>query len=746
LIAALRSRLKSASIPARLPAAVVAVASAWFAFTAVWGMAAIPGGGHLGAGSAGTMMAAEQMIRWRIPYPARVWYTGQAPIPVNYMCHHPYGQYYVPAILYWLFGHHDFLVHLPVVPLSAATPWLLYAITRERLGRPLGAVAAAAYVVVPLAVGFSTYWNLESICIFGALLFFWGHSRHTATSRGRYLAASLAGLGVVCCGDWVGYLIVAPTLGWSFLRAFVLPPSLSPHFRFRPYARWWAASVLMMAASLAWWVGLFAHAGQIDQWLGAGDYRGGGGPSTLAEALRSRRVWIEFSFTPLAITIGKIAAPVCLLRFVASRRDEDTYAPGLLFGAAIQYVFFKKGADVHIFWPHYFAAYFALALPELVATIAAIVDGVSWLLPRSAAPRVPACLWMAFGLLPVAAMAPDAVRSLRVWRSTGGRYDDNGALIRSNVDILYVIQEVILPRTRRGTPIDAHPSLGWGWEFLWKYQGTANTAPVPATHVPADTPHPFWIARASGLDADEQRKIAAGAHVRAYGDAWIVDQREAAGALDAYAVEEREPGAFEWLAYGGTEPVRSIAHDPDPWKTWEWRTHLGQPASLPSGEPTTLDAMRVAHNVAVAGGDAEAAERWRERIDASLDRTVAATFTDGVRLIGVRLLGGAQPRIESWFERSSDEPLGEAYFDVRSTIEARAALSLIPPSSRDRDMAFPPSLPTRLWRKGFLYETEVVLDHRIGRERYLGRWRPRDGNRPPQRQDGRPETTLAVLP
>ena len=369
--------------------ALVVVASAWFTFTAVWGMAAIPGGGHLGAGSAGTMMAAEQMIRWRIPYPARVWYTGLAPVPPNFMCHHPYGQYYVPAILYFLFGHHDALVHLPVIPLSAATPWLLYGVAKERLGRPLGAVAAAAYTVVPIAVGFSTYWNLESICIFGVLLFFWGHSRHMATSRPRYFVASIAGLCVVCAGDWVGYLLVAPTLGWAFLRAFVLPRRATPHFRIEPYVRWWAVSVAVMIASLLWWLGLFAHADQIQQWLGAGEYRGGGGPSTLAEALQARRAWIDFSFTPLAIALGKIAAPVCLLRWIASRRDEGTYALGLLFGAVIQYVVFKKGADVHIFWPHYFAAYFALALAELTATVAAVADGAVKVVRGSGASRLP---------------------------------------------------------------------------------------------------------------------------------------------------------------------------------------------------------------------------------------------------------------------------------------------------------------------------------------------------------------------
>jgi hypothetical protein len=725
---------------------VVVVATIWLAFTAIWGMGGIPGGGHIGAGNAGTFMAAEQMIRWHILYPARSWYTGIRPEGAALMCHHPYGQYYVPAALYALFGHHDVLLHLPAALLSAAIPPLLYGIARERWGAPVGAVAAAAYVVVPIAVGFSSYWNLETICIFGSLLFFWGHSRHMATGAPRYLAASIAGLCVVCAGDWVGYLLVAPTLAWAFLRAFVLPRRLTPRFKLAPYTRWWAIAVVVMAVSLLWWVGLFARVDQIPQWLGAEESRGGGGLGTLHEALEARKAWIDFSFTPAVIAIGKVAAPVCLARWLVTRRDEETYALGLLFGATVQYVAFRRGADVHIYWPHYFAAYFALALAQLATTVGAAAERLG---RRSKPGRSSAisgaisgpAVALAVGLAPVVAVAHDGVQSLWVWRRTGGRYDERGSLIRSHVDLLTVLEQVVVPRTPRGAPIDVHRSAQWGWEFQWKYQGVGN---------PADTPAggraPFWIARASGLTADEQRRIAAASHVTIYGDAWVVDQREPAGPVDGYALEEREPGPLEWLFYGGTEPMRSVGAAPDPWLTWEWRTHLGQPAQPPAGEPRTLDEMRIAHNLAVSTGDGAAAERWLRAIERELDPTRAAGFTAGVRLLGVRVTGGVQPRVESWFERAGDAPLGDASFDVRSTVEARAALSWIPPDPTDREMAFPPSIPTKLWRPGFLYRTDAVLNHRIGRERYWGRWRSRDGGPLPARADGQGETTLAVVP
>src|SRR5258708_18804970 len=129
----------------RVSRVVLVLACAWFAFTAFWGLFGIPGDGHIGAGSAGNTMAAEQIVRWKIPYPAFEWYTGVAPSKASYICHHPYGQYYVPAFFLWIFGHRDFVVHLPAALMSAAMPPMLYGIARARWGKAAGAVAAAAY-------------------------------------------------------------------------------------------------------------------------------------------------------------------------------------------------------------------------------------------------------------------------------------------------------------------------------------------------------------------------------------------------------------------------------------------------------------------------------------------------------------------------------------------------------------------------------------------------------------------------
>jgi hypothetical protein len=432
---------------------------------------------------------------------------------------------------------------------------------------------------------------------------------------------------------------------------------------------------------------------------------------------------------------------VCVLRLLVIRRDEEAYALSLLFGAVVQYLGFKEGADVHIFWSHYFAPYYALALAQLVDTIATAVRWVALRFAPARSTAVAGATALVVGLIPSVAMAHDGVLSLWVWRRTGGRYDDNGHFIPSAVDMHEVVRQVVVPKVKQGTLIDIHDSAGWGWDHVWAYEGQGTPAGMPSAG--NASAHPFWIARASGLPADSQKKVAAAAHVRVYGDVWLVDEREPFAPVDAYLVEEREPHALEWLLTNGTEPVRIVHAQPDPWLTWEWRTHLGQIAPWPDGEPKTLDEMRIAHNVAVQRGDEEGEGRLRLAIDARIDRTVATSFQQGLSLIGVRVIGGVEPRIESWFEVGA--PIGDMTFDVRSTMVARSRWSFVPPDTTDRQMSIPTPLATKLWRSRFIYKQVTVMNHRIGEERYWGQWVSRDGSAAPGRVDGAPQTTLATV-
>lgn len=713
----------------RLAIGVAVSAGVAFAAAAAWGMFLIPGGGHIGAGSAGTTMMAEQMLRWKLAYPAFGWYEPGPPSPVEYYCHHPFGMYWLSAVALALFGHQHFVVYLPAVLLSAGTVPLVYGIGKHYGGRTVGAVAALAYAVVPINVGFANFHNLEVPCIFGALLFFWAHARHERTGQRRFLALSLLGLAITTAADWVGYLMAAPLLAFALVRGFVLPARWSASIAFGPFARWWALSVALSLGSLLVWIGLFAHADKLGDWLSSGTARGGGDVVSLSEVLERRRSWLELSFTPLAITLGKIGAVLSAIHCLWRRRDSDVYPLAVLFGASVQYVVFKRGADVHLFWPHYFGAYYALVLAHALALLQ---GGVGWLAHRLERPRLErwgAPLLFAVGLLPSLLMLPDAWRGLRLLRQTGGRYNDNGTLIRTHRDLLTVLERVVRPRLPAAARVEVHPSAAWGWEHFWAARASEHVTLA----VPEPLPHaadPLWIARASGMTLDFQRRVLRQNQVAMYGDTWVVDRRRAPGPLQAYSLGEREPNWFECLLYGGIEPMRDVSSMPDPLATWEWRLHFGQPAPIPSGRPETLEQARVLHNLAVERGDATGARRLRSGIEQELARGAAARFTHDLRLVGTRVVGEAKPSLEIWFE--AGEPLpADATFEVISTVVRNEPLSLVPADRTPRRMAWPPSLNTGLWRRGFLYKVDVVLNHRIGRERYVGFWvSPRRGRAP----------------
>jgi hypothetical protein len=723
----------------RVARCVALVACVWFAFAAAWGCFQIPGAGHNDGSSAAVALQSLPILRWHILYPSSDSFGTSPPSPATYYCHHPFGVFYMSALTEFVLGTRDIVVHLPAILMSIAIPPLLFSIARTHWGVVAGAAAACGYVVVPIAVGFANYHNLETICIFGTLCFFWGLSRH-------HMMASMAGLVVVCSGDWIGYVLIAPLLGWAFLRAFVFPREWTPPISFAWYARWWATSAVIATCSALLWIGLFYKADKIGDWLGSGEMRAGGQDVPLRAALDARKDWLDFSFTPFAIGLGKLMAPLCLVRAIALRNDCEFYSLAVLFGATVQYVVFKRGADVHIFWPHYFAAYFALALGQLTATTGLLVRKASELFSPVMS-RWSGWLTLALAVTPALLMAPDAVRSLSIWRRTCGKYDDHGSPLRTEIDMLYVVKNVVAPRTPIGATVYQHPTIPVSWEHHWAAMRVPHQSAMPEVSSSDAARHPIWFARPSALGTDEQLRIAASAHVEAYGDAWVVDQRMGPGPIDAWKVAEREPNLLEWLMYGGWEPMRSIDPAPDPLATWEWRIHFGQQAIAPTAQGrASLDDLRILHNFAVSKGDSDRAAELQKQILTRLDDTVTANFDQGVRLIGVRLTDGVRPCLEAWFE-ASGPTAGRAAFTVRSLVEAPERLSLIPADSTERDMGvLPPRISTKLWRPGFLYKIDVVLNHRIGRERYWGYWASQDGAPAPARIDGKAPVVLTTLP
>jgi len=694
-----------------------AIASVWFAFTAWWGEFQLPAGGHIGAGAAATTMLAEASLKWHTIYPLFDWYAVKNPYPVSAYCHHPFGQYWLSALALTIFGHRSFVPDLPAAVMSTLTVPLLYATCKRAWGPLAAAAGALGFAFVPIAVGFSDFHNLEVMVMFGVVLFLYGQMRFLGRGRRRDLLISVVGALFACSGDWVGYLVMAPLLAFAFARAWVLPRWLTPKLDMGRYAKWWAWSVCVAVGTLVLWVALFKRADKLDDWMNSADSRSGAAGVPLSAVLEARRTWIDFSFTPFVIALGKLGAFVALARAAWRRVDEEVFSLAVLFGATVQYVAFKRGADVHIFWPHYFALFYGFALAQIVATLIAFAK---WLGARVSPTRARELAFSAavlFAIVPAALVAPDAVRALKIWRETGGKYNDNGTLLRSHADMLVVVDALLRPKLRHGESVGYHSGANWGWEHAWALDGPSAPAEAPSNA------HPFWVARASGLGADHLRDVAKKFHLRIYGDTVLVVRGEPNAPLDAYSLDEHEPNLFQWMFVNNVEPVRRVSDVPDPFATWEWRYHLGEePAAMPQREPSTLEEIRIAHNMALARGDAAAAERWLEKIRSEIVRDPETSYDGGSELMGVRVTHGVKPTLEIWFQ-AGGPTTADTTFVVRSSIVKKNPLSWMPVDPVQRDMAWPPPLSTKLWKKGFVYKFEAVLNHRIGLERYFGHWR-----------------------
>jgi hypothetical protein len=729
------------TVAERIAPWVAGIASVWFALAAAWGMFGPIPAGHYGT-MGGEGIIGENMVRWHILGP--VWdYVTTKPTPAQYYCHHPWGGFWIQGIISAIFGHHNFVLPLPAVMMSSATPPLLYGAARAAWGKVPGAAAAVGFVFLPITLGFANFHNVEATVMFACALFFWGHAHMFRTWSWRYLLASVVGCALAATSDWPAFVMLATLLGVALVRGFLLPHAWSPPFSFRLYATWWVLCVTASVGFLALWVYLFARSDKLLDWLSAASTRGGGSSSTLAEALEARKHWIEISFTPLVIFLGKVATPLAVARLLWRRRDEEAYSLSFLTGATVSYVFFKQAADVHIFWSQYFGGYFALAFAQIIATVGDACQALRRVVGSKRATgmlsTVPLVLTAVFALV----LWPDAARALRYARETGGRFNENGVAISSETNIIYVLYGLKDKLAPGIGPDVINPYLVWSWAYGWASAGEGrNLGSLPMERADPSDPRPIFLARASGLTLDQKKALVSKFHVAIYqDDVWVVDRREPPAPPDAYTFDEREPSPWEWYFIGGIEPLRTYV--PDPFSTWEWRTHLGQPATAPDIPPKTLDQIRIAHNVAVAAGDTITRARLRNRLENGLDQEPATSFTQGVSLLGFHRIGGVEPRIMLLFE-AAQPASSDASFTVHASVVRRKPLSLIPPDPIERDVAMPAALSTNMYRPGFVYSHTVVLRQRIGVERFWGSFRSKDGSAPPAQLDGLPQTSLLV--
>jgi hypothetical protein len=436
----------------------------------------------------------------------------------------------------------------------------------------------------------------------------------------------------------------------------------------------------------------------------------------LAAVLAHRRYWIALAFTPFAIVIGKLALPVLAARVLFRRSELELFPLAVLVIASGQYVIFKQGADIHFFWPQYFALYFAYGVGALVATL----DGwLGWAEGRrSLVPRRALVSWVVgtLGLVSVLAILPDGLRALVYARKSGGRFNERGNLIQPDFDkaaALAAVAPALPADAVFGVSSSMKPSYWMDWVLRRpvRYVGLPRVDSAGVTNFALDT-------RFDTRGAFET--LTREFPVRAIGPFLIADVTPEPRPVAGFATVPRRLGALEGFFTATSHDVYDVV--PDPFWTWELRTHLSQtPNPAPSVRPTSFEDLRIAYNVAVSEHDARA-ERLRAELFTGVDRSVHQSYTEGVELLGARLERGASTRLTLYFETS--EPLAsDTMFQIVSSVEAAPRFSFVPRDELTWDVGMPFAIPTTLWRPGFIYSSMTELTRRPGVERYDGAFR-----------------------
>jgi hypothetical protein len=677
---------------------VALLATVWFVGVAAWEIAGPFGAGHYAAGPS-FAVAAENSLRFRQPGPVPGELLSAPPQPSQIYCHHPWGFYWLMTLFVGVLGHHDWVVRLPAVLLSGATVPLLYAIARLLWSPLSGAACALGFVTLPIALAFCNLGNLEVPTIFSMLAVIWTSLRyHEAPSRPR-LGWALASAALACFMDWPAAVFMAL---WCC--------ALAVRSSWRLAALLGFVAALTLGAQLLW----FARLGQLpDLWRSA-ELRSLGRELPLREVLASRRYWLELSFTWPVMLLGVLMAPVLAGRAVMLRRPNEACVLALLGAALVHYLVFKNGADVHVFWSHYFAPYYALALGALVETLRSLLPRLEakprcgWLQQRPLLARE--LLPLLLGLLPSLLVVRDGVGALVYARLTGGRFDQHGLLIHPDKDKV-AFMDWLAARMPAGSlaNVDASmkPSLWMSWSLRHPLR------PVPAAGWLRRPDARYFLLDSRFANEEELGGLSLSYGAAVVGPFWAFDRLAPPGKLTGWALRRRGPRGFERYFLSGLHDLQWV--EESPLHTWEVQDHFGVTAPPAEREAHDSDELRLLHNAALARGNAGAAAALSEQLLRDADRSVALKYSDGTELLGVTR---ERLTFRVWIRAAGPAPRPRR-FRVFSRVSRRPVASLVPRDSQLREVGLESPIPQTRWKSGYIYCLSFDLLGRPGREDLL---------------------------
>jgi hypothetical protein len=701
---------------------VAVLSCVFFAAVAFWESFGPQRSGHMSTSGAYSI-AAENMVRWKIFGVVQA-YVAKAPSTDLYYCHHPYGITMLQAIAYVVFGHHWFTTRAGAIFCSVITPPLIYAFGRRVWGIIPASVATVVFCFIPIALAFSNFSNLEEPTIAFGVLFAWATVRLWESWRTWYLILAAIGAFGCCNGDWAGFVFIGPVVTFAFFRAYVLPRGWYGRIDERMHARWFAYITAMAVGTLVLYLLLFGKVDKLGDLTGSYHLRSSGSEVPVAEALSQRRkLWLGMTLTPVAYGAMALGVPLALVRLV--RKPFEIFTVSWFVAASFQYFVFKQGADIHIFWPHYYAPAAAFAAGTLTATLLA---GRGWLISWVARIRASLSPSVAFASgvvlaivlgIPLVLLARTGIPEIVQSRKTGGRFDHGGHYTSPDADMAQFAEWAYSNVGTAGSVAQALER----YDFNFSSEYGVDRPYVRVNAITAAKPDD--VQRIAVVDTRNQapkdlEKIARDFGVQDVGPFWRVDRAAKGPAFTALRYVEREPNAIEWYLYAGTDLMRSISRDEDVFATWEWRDALGLPAPAPTAIPVTLEELRIAHNVAVQQKDVARAEELRARLAQRVGRPLGVGYSDGVRLLGVDVQRGPAIVVTLYWETSEAFKKTDVTYQVKCKILAPPPLWMPPVDYFEKDIAPTPPIRPGSWKPGYLYADRFVALHRIGKEECRG--------------------------
>jgi len=701
------------------------LACVFYAAVALWESFGPSRSGHLSS-SAANAIAGENMWNWR-KYEVFMAYALQpAPIEQSYT-HHPFGIVVLQAIAYVLLGHNWFAMRAGAIFCSILSAPCVYGFGRKAWGVIPAASATIFFSFVPVALAFSNFSSLEVPTIGFGLLFTWATAKLWSEWKTRHLVLAAIGALGCCNGDWAGIVFVGAVAGFGFVRAYVLPRRLYGRIDERTYAKWFAFALLASAGTVVFYLALFGKADKLGDLMGSYHQRSSGSEATIAEVLANprRKLWLGVMLGPVAIDALYVGIPVACVRLL--RKPLEIFPVAWAFAASFQYFGFKQGADIHIFWPQYYAPAAALAAGSLVATLsearAAFVLGVERLFKGPALPHFfrasTGILLGVFIAVPLALLGRIGIVELVQGRKTGGVFDQGGKFIITGAETAQFAEWAFANVATAGSTVQVLEKF----DFNFSSEYGANRPYVRVNTLVAakpEDPQRIAVLDTRNQSVKDLQTIANQFAVQDVGPLWRVDRAQKGPSFSALQYREREPNPFEFLFISGTDLIRTIAKSDDPFATWEWRDALDLPNPAPSATPTTLDELRIAHNIAVVEKDAARVKELEAKLAGAVGTPNGLRYSGGITLQGVDVHKGPAIVVTLYWATDAAYKPTDVQYQVKCKIVAAPPLWEAPLDYFEKDMAPVALIRPATWKPGSLYTQRFIALHRVGREECQG--------------------------